>query len=64
MKVFGKREKREEIRLSHMTKAPTPTDKSKKQRDNLTRAPRGTDRSPEYNGYFCEKLDFLANQKA
>ena len=26
--------KREEIRLSHMTKAPTPTEKSKKQRDN------------------------------
>ena len=23
----------------------------------LTRAPRGTDRSPEYNEHFCYKLD-------
>ena len=30
----------------------------------VTRAPRGTDRSPEYNELFCQKLDFLANQKA
>ena len=29
-----KREKKEEIWLSPMTKAPTPTEKSKKQRDN------------------------------
>ena len=28
------------------------------------RAPRGTDRSPEYNEHFCYKLGFLANQKA
>ena len=26
----------------------------------LTRAPRGLDRSPEYNEHFCYKLDFLA----
>ena len=30
----------------------------------LTRAPRGTDRLPEYNEHFYYKLDFLANQKA
>ena len=29
-----------------------------------TRAPRCTDRSPEYNEHFYYKLDFLANQKA
>ena len=29
-----------------------------------TRAPRGTDRSPENNKHFCLKLDFFANQKA
>ena len=28
-----------------------------KQTDDLTRAPRGTDRSPEYNEHFCYKLD-------
>ena len=26
-------------------------------RDYQTRAPRGTDRSPEYNEHFCYKLD-------
>ena len=30
---------------------------------SFTRATRGTDRSPEYNEHFCQKLDFLANQK-
>ena len=25
--------------------------------DRKTRAPRGTDRSPEYNEHFCYKLD-------
>ena len=28
---------------------------------NKTRAPRGTDRSPEYSKHFCLKLDFLAD---
>ena len=27
---------------------------------SLTRATRGTDRSPEYNEHFCYMLDFLA----
>ena len=35
--VYGMQEKKEEIRLSHMTKAPTPTEKSKKQHDNTKR---------------------------
>ena len=30
---------------------------------DITRAPRGTDRSPWYNEHSCYKLDFLANQK-
>ena len=29
----------------------------KRRISKLTRAPRGTDRSPEYNEYFCYKLD-------
>ena len=49
--------KKEEIWLNPMIKAPSPTEKSKKQRENITRAPRGTDRSPEYNEHFCYKLD-------
>ena len=33
-------EKKEEIWLSPMTKAPTPTEKSKKQRDNTKKSPK------------------------
>ena len=36
-----------------MTKAPAPTEQSKKQRDNTKKSPWGTDRSPEYNEHFC-----------
>ena len=36
-------EKKEEIRLSHMTKAPTPTEKSKKQRYNIKTATKNFD---------------------
>ena len=32
--LYYKYEKKEDIWLSHMTKAPTPIEKSKKQRDN------------------------------
>ena len=34
----GFQEKKEEISLSPMTKVPTPTEKSKKQRDNIKNA--------------------------
>ena len=36
-------EKKEEIWLSSVTKAPTPTDKSKKQRDNIKNATKNLD---------------------
>ena len=36
-------EKREEIWLSPVTKAPTPTEKSKKQRDNIKNATKNFD---------------------
>ena len=37
------RRKKEEIWLSPMTKAPTPTEKSKKHRDNIKNAPKNFD---------------------
>ena len=41
--VCLQKEKKEEIRLSPMKKAPTPTKKSKKQRDNIKNATKNFD---------------------
>ena len=40
---MNQQEKNEEIRLSPVTKVPTPTEKSKKQRDNITNATKNFD---------------------
>ena len=41
--VNSHQEKKEEIWLSPVTKAPTPTEKSKKQRDNIKNATKNFD---------------------
>ena len=40
--ILGDKEKKEEIWLSPMTKAPTPTEKLKKQRDNSETPPKSS----------------------
>ena len=39
-KFFAAKEKKEEIWLSPVTKTPTPTEQSKKQRDNIKTPPK------------------------
>ena len=40
MSIFSTQEKKEEIWLSPVTKTPTPTEQSKKQRDNIKTPPK------------------------
>ena len=42
---------------SHFHTSVLPMTKSSNEPHHATRAPRGTDRSPEYNEHFCYKLD-------
>ena len=45
--VWQKQEKKEEIWLSPVTKTPTPTEQSKKQRDNIKTPPKARAPTPE-----------------